>query len=719
LNVALLLMAVATTAGAVQAVPNDGLRLHLDAARNVQRVGGRVVSWTDLSPAGHVAVVPGGFQPPTYQTGSQTPNGHPVLSFRDRQVLSITGRVLPADSRQLTILAVARSDGPTGVGIFSVRQASVPLVQLDSDDTGRARFIVRDRQHQTVQALGQPYPRRWGIYIGILEQVAGGASRVDVQFGAHRGESGLGPLTGPLVGDQQWIGALPLAGRTLSWNGEIAELLVYDCALNAAQREQVARSLCEKYGIRYEWKPEELAVDVYPWRTEPKPADAHCETDVCIVGAGSAGIGAALAAARRGARVVLVERQQTIGGTGVNALVSCWEPGPGCSIAREIFDRLSLLPGAVGVAGPHPNLSSGFPLGQWYVTPEGRYEQTVRRAEVAREQMRCVPYDPLAFERVCRQLLDETGSVSLLDETTFFHARIDQAGKRIESVLVEDARGRVTEIRARVFIDCTGCVHLCRAAGCEVMLGADPRDRFDEPSAPDQAALQLNAISRCYAIRPSGDPGRQPPVEPPVPHLARCAHVTGWPDGVRVVNPLPMLPGRALIDLGYEQCLEITDKAVRAHWHWLQSTPDFAGYEFDRVAPMLGIRESYRVVTRYVLTEHDLAAGLDKQPHDDIIAVADHPCDIHGAGGHLKTVNGRYGIPYRCLVPAGGWENLLVACRGAGFSKIAASSCRLQRTMIQLGHAAGAAAAGSVQADVPVDRIDIPALVRELAARER
>jgi hypothetical protein len=134
---------------------------------------------------------------------------------------------------------------------------------------------------------------------------------------------------------------------------------------------------------------------------------------------------------------------------------------------------------------------------------------------------------------------------------------------------------------------------------------------------------------------------------------------------------------------------------------------------------MLGIRESYRLKARYVLTQHDLAAGLDDQTHADIIAVADHPCDIHGAGGHLKTIHQAYGIPYRCLIPAGACENLLVACRGSGFSKIAASSCRLQRTMIQLGHAAGAAAAMTVAADVAVDQIDIAELVRQLDARSR
>jgi hypothetical protein len=58
-----------------------------------------------------------------------------------------------------------------------------------------------------------------------------------------------------------------------------------------------------------------------------------------------------------------------------------------------------------------------------------------------------------------------------------------------------------------------------------------------------------------------------------------------------------------------------------------------------------------------------------------------------------------YGIPYRCLLPRS-LDNLLVACRGAGFSSLAASSCRLSRTMMQLGQAAGTAAAITIEHNI-------------------
>jgi len=698
---------------------DSGLRLHLDASKGVDFSEGKVSSWQDLSGNLFKAQVPEGADCPAYRQEPTDLNRHPCLSFAGRQALKMDGWVLPKECRSFTVLAVALTEGQEGVGLFSVRQGAVPLIQLDTDRNGAARFIVRDTKQRTLQSLDRPYSGRWGVYVGVLDSIDEQNGRIQVFFGGREGNPEKGPFSSPVSGDVQWIGALPLGEKTLSWNGCIAEIMVYDRALSSKERENLVRMLSEKYGLPYRLEDEALKVQVYPWNTDPRPAQEELEADVCIVGAGSAGIGAALAAGRRGVRVLLVERQEKLGGTGVNGLVCSWEPGPGCSLAREIFDRMRLLPRATGVAQHDPNQSTGFPMGQWYITDGLLYEDSLQRAGVPRQEMRCIPYDPDVFHRVVEEMLLVTGKVSILKETTFFHAERNMEGSRVTSILVEGPDGSVSRIHAKVFIDCTGCIHLLRDLDCKVMLGHDPKSRFQEPSAPDEPSLELNAISRCYQVRPSSNPRREPPVDSPIPHFAKAAHVTGWKDGVRVINPLPTLPGRALIDQGYENCMKITDKAVRAHWRWLQETEDFEGYEFDKIAPMLGIRESYRAVTRYVLTEQDLIAGLSGQTHEDIIAVADHPCDIHGSGGRLAAVKEPYGVPYRCLIPEGNWENLLVACRGAGFSKIAASSCRLERTMIQLGHAAGAAAAMAVKKDVPVDAIDVPRLVQELNARGR
>jgi hypothetical protein len=128
------------------------------------------------------------------------------------------------------------------------------------------------------------------------------------------------------------------------------------------------------------------------------------------------------------------------------------------------------------------------------------------------------------------------------------------------------------------------------------------------------------------------------------------------------------------------------------------------------MAPALGVRESRRIEGEYVLTEHDLRAGLSGQRHADIVCLADHSMDTHGAHAHGSGEMAEpYGVPYRTLVPKG-LRNLLITSRAASFSSLAASSCRLSRTMIGLGQAGGTAVAlarelGVELPDVPPERL--------------
>ena len=442
--------------------------------------------------------------------------------------------------------------------------------------------------------------------------------------------------------------------------------------------------------------------------------ELHC--DVCIVGGGSGGYSAAIAASRAGADCVLVERLDRLGGTSTAAYVCNWEPGVADPLAREIYDRMRQIPDAVAIVKDHNPSRKQGPFGLWLPDPSSTYEQTLERSGNPRPNWRAAVFEPDALDKVVRQMLDETGKCRTLLGTTFVDVETD--GPRVVSIRAETEEGTAYVIRARVFIDCTGGVHLCRKAGYETMLGPESKERFGEAFAPDKPGTVLNAISLCYRIRKSDNPVRQQAPIPPVNRWPKSAHVSGLACGDRIVNPLAMLPGRALIDQGYERCMTECRRIVRAQWRWLQAYPAFAEYEFDSYAPMLGIRESYRVVGEYVLVQDDLLAGLEGQSHPDVIALADHSMDVHGAGsrrvrGELKKP---YGIPYRCLVPKGS-VNLLVACRGASFSQIAASSCRLSRTIVQLGRAAGLAAAMAAESDVPVGEIDVAVLQKTLGVR--
>jgi hypothetical protein len=417
-------------------------------------------------------------------------------------------------------------------------------------------------------------------------------------------------------------------------------------------------------------------------------AECALRADVCVVGGGSGGLGAALAAAHAGARVILLEREAMLGGTSTAGGISNWEPGPGCSLAREIHERLQRIPGAV-------------------ISNKKTYDETLTRAGRG-----SIQFEPEAFAAVVLEMLRETGTCRVLLGVMGTEVTVDTGTRRLLDVGAVGADGVAYRIRARTFIDGTGGAFLCQAAGCEIMLGADSRERFGEPAAPVTTEERLNAIEQVYRIRPAASPVRQelPPGTPPRSGGA------AWPlpSGDFFVNTCGGLaPGWLLLKEGYDGARAELGRRALAHWSVLQQT-HYPGYELDRLAPMLAIRESHRIVGEYVLTQNDLTAGLRGQRHPDVIAVADHPMDTHGAGGGLGAVAAPYGIPFRCLRPKGGWPNLLVACRGASFSHIAASSCRLSRTMLALGHAAGLAAAQCAARGCDTADVDVAAIQAEL-----
>ncbi|HEY3378449.1 MAG TPA: FAD-dependent oxidoreductase, partial [Armatimonadota bacterium] len=217
--------------------------------------------------------------------------------------------------------------------------------------------------------------------------------------------------------------------------------------------------------------------------------------------------------------------------------------------------------------------------------------------------------------------------------------------------------------------------------------------------APANPSEETNGVTLIYRVTRERRCWQPPPVAIPTTCWWRkdfpAASITEFPNGDWHVNMLPTMEGTAYrhadVAEAYQECV----RRVWAHWRWTQQAwPDFANYGIAWLAPRLGVREGPRVVGDYVLIEDDLLAGISAQRHADIIAIADHAIDLHGSVQRTgcQEVSEPYGIPFRCLLPRG-WQNLLVACRGASFSHIAAASCRLTRTMLQLGQAAGTAVA--------------------------
>ena len=457
----------------------------------------------------------------------------------------------------------------------------------------------------------------------------------------------------------------------------------------------------------------------------PSTQGGAAHADVVVAGGGSGGFGAALAAARAGLHVVLVEAGQILGGTSTVAGVNCWEPScGGTGFPYELYCRLRRHPQAVGLYTIRRHCcwpeDGAYPGGESLMDPSRAYRDSlVRGADgvlsynnpadkpAMRERFHGVVFEPDILARQMALLLAETGRATVL------------AGTRITDVEVSD--GRVHRVRtegglaltADYIVDATGNATVCEAAGCAILTGQDARSRFGEPAAPETPTGKVNGISQIFRVSRKDTPGIDP-VPGSIP--GECwwrdkfgvASVDEYPNGDLNINMLPTMEGAEFLALGPDAARLECRRRILAFWrHWQTEFSEWQHFAITWVAPALGVRESRRTVCEYMLRQQDLEAGLAGQGHADTIAINDHPMDTHGAhGSGLGHNSGAYGVPYRCLLPKG-MRNLLIACRAAGFSSLAASSCRLSRTMMQLGQAAGTAiglAAGR-QGDLP----DVPA----------
>ena len=432
------------------------------------------------------------------------------------------------------------------------------------------------------------------------------------------------------------------------------------------------------------------------------------KTQVCVIGGGSGGVGAALAAARAGAKVVLLECESILGGTSTNAWVNVWQPATGGGgIPREIYDAMKQDP--MGVL--HYDYSGGEPR---VAFKDGKWQLAYRYS---------LPFEPRTFNYCAREMLEATGNCLVLLNTTFYRAL--RRGDTIQAVEAWFPGKRLT-IEAQVFIDSTADGNVCADAGCEYHMGEDPKSRYNEPSAPEQAGLHLNALTLCYRIKNTAVKQKSwLPKGVPEGICRKPVSIEEMPNGDHVMNAVGMIDGNAVLDREYSDLMREGYRRVLEHFYWLQRLPPgdrwnqragkegYSTWAVVGIAPRIGVRETRRILGDYVLTEHDVQRGLQNQRLNDAIAIHDHAVDIHGLRHQIYEMpNGPYGVPYRCLLPRG-VSNLFIASRAASFSHVAASSCRLSRAMMTLGQAAGNAAAMCVKNHMSAREID----VRQLQAR--
>ena len=456
--------------------------------------------------------------------------------------------------------------------------------------------------------------------------------------------------------------------------------------------------------------------------------------DLVIIGAGSGGIGAALTAGKYGLRTLLLEKNNEIGGNAAVSGVSVWEMGVGgTGVPFDIYKRLKKVKNAVGIyefnrhcAWQNDSGESQFPAGaDLTIAPNCKYIDSLRRfgsrslaanEKFVREYWHGVPFDPVIYQLIVEEMLNEYPKIELLKNTSFIKA--EYADGKVFSIQLSNNK----EIRASYFIDATDDAYLSRACGCQTLFGEESRNTFNEPSAPLNPTKKINGVTLIYRISPVAN-GQVQPLSDDIP--SKCwwsskfplTSFVQYPNGDYNVNMLPTMSGEEFYNWNnkdvsaFEECR----RRSLSHWHYLQSTyPMFRSYRMTSHFMSLGVRETHRVIGEYVLTEKDLVKGLKQQGHPDIVAISDHPMDVHEEGRSGCTeLDFPYGIPYRCLVPKG-LKNVLMASRAASFSSIAASSCRLSRTMMQLGQAAGTASYLAIKDKVDVLEISYDELRSEL-----
>ena len=404
--------------------------------------------------------------------------------------------------------------------------------------------------------------------------------------------------------------------------------------------------------------------------------------ELVVVGGGFAGVAAAIAAARAGVDVLLVDKGNCLGGAAVNCLVS------------------PFMPYSTVIDGKHVVLSAGI------------FSEIIRRMDERNAMVgdRFFLEEELKF--VLSDMVLEAG-VKLL-----FHAYIFKAEKqdgRITSISVATKSGE-TKIEADYFVDATGDAQLAFLADCPTTLGREPdhlcqpmtlcfrvgnvdRDRF-YASQPKWSKIHAERLEAGQLINPREN---ILVFHTPIPNVL-------YFNTTRVVKKNPTCPEDVTEAevLARRQVQEVYD-LLKEHADGLENS------YLMMTAAEIGVRESRMIVGEYVLTETDCK---DCTRFEDAIAASNYEIDIHNPEGtgtsHYFFKPGEYyTIPYRCLIPKEA-INLLVAGRCISSDHGAQASYRIMPNVCTLGEAAGSAIGLAVKEGKQVRDIDVGALQAEL-----
>ncbi len=421
--------------------------------------------------------------------------------------------------------------------------------------------------------------------------------------------------------------------------------------------------------------------------------------DVCVIGGSCTGVFAAVRAARLGARVALVEKQNRLGGTATCGLVSMWHTLFDTERTQQIiggltFEMMERLERCRGIEDFRtPKEDHGVRLNSELLTLE------------------------------LDALVEEHPEIRLFLQSSFSRAVMRDSGE-IDAVVVENNSGRFA-IRAGMFIDASGDGVLCRESGSAM--------RRPEQFQPPSACARFEgwktlgdfsfdgAIERFRAKYPELPCGYWWGMEIPFSSTYMLA-------GTRVLHYDPELP-----DAVTRAELE-SRRQLRAICEMLRTEYPDSPVSLQALPSAIGIRQGLHIESGARLKGGDMLAGIR---FDDAIGNGTYPVDIHGDGDdsisfrHLngKTVTFGGGLPprrgrwlpegeilpyyqftLRSLIPQGA-KNLISAGRMLDADAEAFGAVRVMVNLNQCGEAAGVAAVQALDSGCGIRDVE-PAKVR-------
>lgn len=400
--------------------------------------------------------------------------------------------------------------------------------------------------------------------------------------------------------------------------------------------------------------------------------EVKVETDICVVGGGMAGVCAALAAARNGVRVALIQDRPVLGG----------------NASSEI--RMHVC-GADAIDNT------------WRET--GILEELRLEALLHNDKHNPYHHD-LALYNACRC----EPNLRLFLNAQMTGCRVD--GKRVLSCEARELTSdRTIRVEAGYFIDASGDGALAFAAGAEFMKGTEGRDKFGESLAPEKGTAHTLGHTILFQAE---DVGR------PVPFAA-----PSWAIKFESESDLPHRAhggafGYWWIEWGGTMDTITDSEAIKDEllaaalglWDHMKNKGDhgFANYSLSWIGFIPGRRESRRFVGEVILTQEDLQSG---RQWPDQIAYGGWPIDTHPPLGfrdpghpcEQTRLDKPYGIPLRACY-CKGFDNLFLAGRNISASHIAFASTRIMATCAVIGQGVGTAAAVAARHGVTAEVVD-------------